>query len=79
MLMPSDSKSKGPRYHPQLIRFKDCPSPMAAIAKYLKYVHDEATRRGYQFDKNKNRVPADAIVDNSQPWPVRLCAGPFKE
>jgi hypothetical protein len=46
-------KTKGYRNHPQLIRFRDCGQPVAAIGMYLRAVHAEATRRGYAFDRSK--------------------------
>jgi Pyrimidine dimer DNA glycosylase len=46
-------KTKGYRHHPQLIRFKAHKKPVDALAAYLKEVHNEATRRGYQFDPSK--------------------------
>jgi len=46
-------KTKGYRHHPQLIRFRAHPKPVAAVASYLKTVHEEACRRGYQFDVSK--------------------------
>ena len=46
-------ETKGYRNHPQLIRFRACPDPLAAIAKYLSIVADEAARRGYCFDREK--------------------------
>lgn len=45
--------TKGYRNHPQLIRFKNHPQPLAAIACYLSFVYDEALARGYNFQKNK--------------------------
>lgn len=45
--------TRGYRHHPQLIRFREHAEPVAAVATYLKAVHDEATRRGYQFDGSK--------------------------
>lgn len=39
--------------HPQLIRFRNSPSPLESIASYLQAVHAEATRRGYCFDGTK--------------------------
>jgi hypothetical protein len=39
--------------HPQLVRFRNSPSPAGSIAYYLQAVHGEATRRGYRFDKSK--------------------------
>ena len=57
-------KTKGYRYHPQLRRFQDQPSPLAAIAQYLREVHAEADRRAYRFDATK--------IDSSPPLPGQL-------
>ena len=46
-------KTKGYRRHPQLIRFQAHAKPVAAVAAFLKAVHEEATRRGYKFDGSK--------------------------
>jgi hypothetical protein len=46
-------ETQGYRHHSQLERFKACSSPLAAIATYLHHVYEEASRRGYHFDKNK--------------------------
>jgi len=46
-------KTKGYRHHPQLIRFQAHPKPVAALATFLKAVHEEAARRGYSFDRSK--------------------------
>lgn len=46
-------KTKGYRHHPQLIRFRAHLKPVAAVANYLKAVHEEASRRGYSFDGAK--------------------------
>lgn len=43
----------GYRYHPQLIRFRSQPDPLAAIASYLTGLACDAVRRGYQFDRSK--------------------------
>ncbi len=51
-------RTRGYTHHPQLIRFRDCASPQAAIAHYLAAVHDEASRRGYRFDRGKIGAPA---------------------
>ncbi len=39
--------------HPQLLRFRAEPDPVAAIASYLAGVEEEARRRGYRFDAAK--------------------------
>lgn len=46
-------ETKGYRNHPQLHRFKSSLDPTGAIAKYLRGIYAEATRRGYQFSKDK--------------------------
>lgn len=46
-------KTKGYTNHPQLVRFKACPDPVAAIGSYLQGIADEAGRRGYNFDASK--------------------------
>jgi hypothetical protein len=46
-------RTSGYRGHPQLARFRASPSPLASIGCYLTGVHDEATRRGYRFDRGK--------------------------
>ncbi len=45
--------TKGYKHHPQLLRFSKTKNPSAALATYLKAVHDEAVRRDYQFDATK--------------------------
>jgi hypothetical protein len=45
--------TRGYRHHPQLLRFSRTKNPPAALAAYLRAVHDEAVRRGYQFDRAK--------------------------
>lgn len=46
-------QTRGYTRHPQLIRFRDSPSPLASIASYLHAVQTEATLRGYCFDAKK--------------------------
>ena len=46
-------ETRGYRHHPQLSRFKSTGNSVGAIASYLRSVADEATRRGYNFDRNK--------------------------
>jgi len=45
--------TRGYRFHPQLIRFRQQSDPVAAIGAYLAGVHAEALRRGYRFDAAK--------------------------
>src|SRR5437016_1238288 len=55
-------KTKGYRHHPQLVRFRAHEKPVAAVAAFLKAVHEEATRRGYTFDGSKIGSCREAIV-----------------
>lgn len=46
-------RTRGYRHHPQLLRFRHHPRPIAAINSYLAEVRREAVRRGYAFDGSK--------------------------
>lgn len=48
-----EGNTKGYKNHPQLNRFKAVEKPLEAINQYLTEVWDEATRRGYNFDRTK--------------------------
>jgi hypothetical protein len=50
------AKTQGYKNHPQLVRFRQHSDPLNAIAYYLSIIHEEATRRGYQFDSTKYHV-----------------------
>ena len=43
----------GYKMHPQLLRFRAQPDPLAAIAAYLQGVYAEAAGRGYRFNAAK--------------------------
>ncbi len=45
--------TRGYKHHPQLLRFSETKNPPAALATYLKFVHEESVRRGYNFDGSK--------------------------
>lgn len=45
--------TKGYRNHPQLLRFKEQADPVGSLATYLRVIHQEAVRRGYNFDGTK--------------------------
>src|SRR5476651_2054620 len=45
--------TKGYKHHPQLLRFLETKNPAAAVAAYLKAVHEESLRRDYNFDASK--------------------------
>lgn len=55
-------RTRGYRHHPQLIRFKQHPQPLAAICSYLQVVYWEAKGRGYAFDRSKIRTVKKKIV-----------------
>ena len=46
-------ETRGYTRHPQLERFLAHAQPRSAINAYLAGVHDEASRRGYAFDRSK--------------------------
>jgi len=46
-------RTRGYTRHPQLARFRARPDPVAAIAAYLRSVHEEARSRGYSFDSSR--------------------------
>src|SRR6478752_3299089 len=48
-----EGRTKGYTNHPQLNRFKRLERPVDAINEYLAEVYEEATRRGYKFDRTK--------------------------
>ncbi len=46
-------KTVGYRHHPQLSRFRSQSDPIAAVAHYLRAVHEESLARNYRFDAAK--------------------------
>ncbi len=48
-----EGKTKGYKYHPQLLRFINSGDALGLINLYLEHVYYEAVARGYQFDKTK--------------------------
>lgn len=48
-----EGKTRGYKNHPQLNRFKAAASPLHCINQYLAGVHNEATKRGYRFNREK--------------------------
>ena len=46
-------ETRGYVHHPQLERFREHPQPRSAINAYLAAVQDEATSRGYNFNRTK--------------------------
>ena len=54
-------RTNGYLHHPQLQRFRAQPSPLGAIADYLRSVHAEALNRGYAFAA-RNSAPREGLV-----------------
>ena len=62
-------RTKGYTNHPQLTRFRDSSSPIAAIAAYLRTVAEEADKRGYRFAGERiarARTPGQLLVTSGQ-------------
>jgi hypothetical protein len=53
--------TRGYRNHPQLLRFRSSPDPMAAMATFLHGIAAEAEVRGYAFDVRKISGPPSAL------------------
>ena len=51
------NETKGYRAHPQLARFKERRDSLALIAAYLNGICEEATSRGYNFNREKIQTP----------------------
>ena len=78
-------RTRGYRSHPQLLRFRDHPDPGAAIGAYLQVLADDATRRGYRFDRSRINHPMAATPDGDvgddhedrtgEPCPDQVTAG----
>ena len=66
--------TRGYRQHPQLVRFREAPDSVAAIATYLQSVVAEASERGYTFDATKiapirfDVGAARAVADDTHRW-----------
>ncbi|HAS86671.1 MAG TPA: pyrimidine dimer DNA glycosylase/endonuclease V [Candidatus Competibacter sp.] len=52
-------QTKGYQRHPQLARFRECAAPAWQIARYLTVIYDEASRRGYHFNRQKIGPPGE--------------------
>ena len=52
-----EGKTVGYLNHPQLDRFKNSQTPLAAINQYLSIVYNEAVDRQFNFDSTKFRKP----------------------
>jgi hypothetical protein len=54
-------ETRGYKNHPQLMRFRSRPDPLAAIGSYLSALADEADRRGYHFERSRIDVDRPAV------------------
>ncbi len=55
-------KTRGYTNHPQLVRFKERPTPKAAIGSYLEGIFAESVHRGYSFNAKLIRFPGKNIA-----------------
>jgi hypothetical protein len=58
-------RTRGYRSHPQLERFRATPDPIQTVGAYLSAVADEASARGYSFDRA--RIEALPSIDETRP------------
>ena len=65
----TEGKTKGWKNHSQLDRFKYHSRPMKAVGYYLKEIHNESLRRGYNYNYSKILFP-DSAVD-----PIPITSG----
>jgi hypothetical protein len=61
-------RTNGYKNHPQLDRFKAQKDPLAAIGNYLEAVAEEASARGYRFDRTK-------ILKTTTPFTIPVTDG----
>lgn len=62
-------RTKGYRSHPQLVRFRAHPDPAAAVGAFLLVMAEEATERGYSFDRTRIDQPGHPASGPSNPGP----------
>lgn len=55
-------RTKGYTQHPQLVRFRATPEPVATVGTYLRHLADEASSRGYRFDRTRIITPDDDVA-----------------
>lgn len=53
-------RTRGYRNHSQLLRFRACAEPLAAVGEYLDAVAEEAATRSYRFDRARILTPPGA-------------------
>lgn len=77
-------RTKGYRGHPQLVRFRAHPAPLAAIGAYLQAIAEEASTRGYSFDTSRIDAPppvgwVEVAVDGAAEPRVEVARIPVTE
>jgi hypothetical protein len=53
--------TRGYTKHPQLARFRESRSPVASVGAYLVGLYEEASRRGYAFDRQRISRPSRRV------------------
>lgn len=51
-------RTRGYRNHSQLVRFRACTEPLAAVGEYLGAIVEEAASRSYRFDRTRILEPS---------------------
>lgn len=52
-------RTRGYAHHPQLVRFREGADPLGLVGAYLMGLAQEATARGYRFDRDRILHPAE--------------------
>ncbi|GGM32137.1 pyrimidine dimer DNA glycosylase/endonuclease V [Promicromonospora citrea] len=63
-------RTKGYTAHPQLVRFREHPEPVVAVAAYLHTVRATAQQQGYRFDATRIVRPLDEHLRATARIPV---------
>ena len=59
-------RTRGYRSHPQLERFRAQADPLVSVGAYLEALAEEASTRGYRFDRSRiDRRPAGSVADGA--------------
>lgn len=56
-------RTRGYRSHSQLVRFREQADPLLSVGAYLAGVAEEASSRGYRFDRSRIDRPALSATD----------------
>ncbi|WP_043498564.1 pyrimidine dimer DNA glycosylase/endonuclease V [Georgenia sp. SUBG003] len=73
-------RTRGYRHHPQLLRFRACGQPLGAVGAYLWGVAEEASARGYRYDRGRILTPPrDAPSPTAAESPSAVAPMPVTE